>query len=112
MRHIVIVAKSLDLTTRAVLTEKKLVLAKKPDGRSEAIAVLAFALAESGLSDGSASVLWQVNDHVGICVETIGGWAGGPHLGGWPTLPQPILKTQRVSKLRLGGPADAALTYL
>jgi hypothetical protein len=35
MRHIVIVAKSLDLTTRAVLTEKKLVLAKKPDGNSE-----------------------------------------------------------------------------
>ena len=37
----------LDLTTRAVLTEEQLALAKKPDGHSEAIAVLAFALAES-----------------------------------------------------------------
>jgi hypothetical protein len=33
---------SLDLKTRAVLTEKQLVLAKKPDGHSETIVVLAF----------------------------------------------------------------------
>jgi hypothetical protein len=42
---------SLNLTTRAVLTEKQLVLAKKPDGHSETIAVLAFALAESGMPE-------------------------------------------------------------
>jgi hypothetical protein len=41
---------SLELTTRAVPAEKQLVLAKKPDGHSETIAVLAFALAESGIS--------------------------------------------------------------
>jgi hypothetical protein len=40
----------LDLKTKAVLTEKQLVLAKKPDGHSETIAVLAFALDESGIS--------------------------------------------------------------
>jgi hypothetical protein len=44
---------SLELTTRAILTEKQLVLAKKPDGHSETIAVLAFALAESGVPEFS-----------------------------------------------------------
>src|SRR5271157_272621 len=46
-------AQSLELTTKTVLTEKQLVLAKKPDGHSEIIAVLAFALAESGVHEFS-----------------------------------------------------------
>jgi hypothetical protein len=66
MRHIVIVAKSLDLTTRAVLTEKKLVLAKKPDGHSETIAVLAFALAESGISEFSEEDMRKAYIRAGV----------------------------------------------
>jgi hypothetical protein len=58
----------LDVTTRAVLTEKQLVLAKKPDGHSETIAVLAFALAES--ASPPASVLWPVNHANGGSVGT------------------------------------------
>jgi hypothetical protein len=47
----------LDLTTRAALTEKQLVLAKKPDGHSETIAVLAFAPAEAASEGHPAECL-------------------------------------------------------
>jgi len=44
-------AGALALKEKSVLTEKQLVLAKKPKGHSETIAVLAFALAEAGLPE-------------------------------------------------------------
>src|SRR6266550_3976095 len=49
--HSEVRAESLDLRARPVLTERQLVLAKKPRGHSEHVAVLAFALAESGHSE-------------------------------------------------------------
>jgi hypothetical protein len=57
---------SSDLTTRAVLTEKQLVLAKKPDGHSETIAVLAFALAESGVSEFSEEDMRKAYIRAGV----------------------------------------------
>ena len=57
---------SSDLTTRAVLTEKQLVLAKKPDGHSETIAVLAFALAESGISEFSEEDMRKAYIRAGV----------------------------------------------
>jgi len=41
-------AESVDLNAQPVLTERQLVLAKKPKGHAETVAVLAFALAEAG----------------------------------------------------------------
>jgi len=56
----------LDLTTRAVLTEEQLALAKKPDGHSEAIAVLAFALAESGVPEFSEEDMRKAYIRAGV----------------------------------------------
>jgi hypothetical protein len=57
---------SLDLTTRAALTEKQLVMAKKPDGHSETIAVLAFALAESGVPEFSEQDMRKAYIRAGV----------------------------------------------
>jgi hypothetical protein len=57
---------SLELTTKAVLTEKQLVLAKKPDGHSETIAVLAFALAESGIPEFSEEDMRKAYIRAGV----------------------------------------------
>jgi hypothetical protein len=46
--HSIISGASSDLTANAVLSEKQLVLMKKPKGHLETVAVLAFALSESG----------------------------------------------------------------
>ena len=59
-------AQSLDLRTKSVLTEKQLVLAKKPDGHSETIAVLAFALAEAGLSEFSEEDMRKAYIRAGV----------------------------------------------
>ena len=59
-------AQSLELTTKTVLTEKQLVLAKKPDGHSEIIAVLAFALAESGVHEFSEEDIRKAYIRAGV----------------------------------------------
>ena len=56
----------MDLTTIAVLTEKQLVLAKRPDGHSETIAVLAFALAESGVPEFSEEDMRKAYIRAGV----------------------------------------------
>jgi hypothetical protein len=49
--HITSVPRLVELPVQSGLTEKQLVAAKQPQGHSETIAVLAFALAEAGTTE-------------------------------------------------------------